>query len=107
MRVNDPESSTLRITAGVTDATAAFMLNRTAALRAGAAVLGMDADHFFMLDHMQLNRFGDGIRAGGDAIGTEPGRFMASNPDHLFHRLACLYPGAPRQRNEATDGLTL
>jgi hypothetical protein len=73
------------------DAAAAFMLDGTPAVGTGAAVVGVNHIYFFVVNHVHLDRFGNGISTGSDAVFSKTRRFVAGDADHLFHCLACLY----------------
>ena len=98
---------TLRIAAGVADTTATFVLNRTTTVRAGTTVLDMDINIFTLGQHVLLDRLGNSIRTGGDAVITETCRFVAGDTDQLFDCLPGLNAGSPSERDEAADCLTL
>ena len=88
---------TLREPAHVADAATPFMFDRAAAIRTGAAVVGMRQIDVLVIGHVHLDRLGHSIGARGDAVIAEAGRFVTGDADHLFDGLAGLDPGAPGQ----------
>jgi hypothetical protein len=89
------------------DAATALMFDRTAAIRAGTAIVGMFEFELLVIGHVYLNRLGNGICTGGDSIFAKTGRLVTGDADHLLDGLPRLHTGSPGQRHQATDCFTL
>ena len=77
------------------DTAATFMFNRPAAIRAGPAIVGVCKVVFFMVGHVHLDRLGDSVSTGGDAVVPKTGGFVAGDADQLLDCLASLYARSP------------
>lgn len=95
MGVRDAPSGAFGVAAGVADAAAAFVLDGTAAVGAGSAAVVVAVEVLALGQHVHLDRLGDGVGAGGDAVLAEARGLVAGDADELFHCLAGLYAAPP------------
>lgn len=91
------------------DAAAAFVLHGTAAVGTGpAAVVVVVAEEVLVFgEHVHMDRLGDGVGTGGDAVLAEARGFVAGDADELFDGLPGLDAAAPGHGDQAPEGLAL
>jgi len=102
-------SITFRVAADPANRAAAFVLDNSAALRAGASVEGRRLDQIGVAGQRQvrLDRFGNCVGAGEHLVIPEAGRGVAGNAQKLLHNGSPLNAASPGQGDHASDRLAL